>query len=64
MLDKIQALQSTLRPSEQRVAQAVLSQPHQIVELSIAALAAQAGVSEPTVTRFSRSVGCGGVREL
>lgn len=64
MLDKIQALQSTLRPSEQRVAQEVLAQPHQTVELSIAALAAQAGVSEPTVMRFCRALGCSGYQEF
>lgn len=64
MLDKIQELQTTLRPSEQRVAQQVLAQPHQTVELSIAALAAQAGVSEPTVMRFCRALGCSGYQEF
>ena len=34
------------------------------VHSSNAELARRAGVSEPTVTRFSRSVGCRGVREL
>jgi len=34
------------------------------VHASSAALAQRAGVSEPTVTRFSRAVGCRGVREL
>ena len=34
------------------------------VHASNGALAQRAGVSEPTVTRFSRAVGCRGVREL
>ena len=64
MLAKIHALYATLRPSEQRVAHEVLTQPRQIVKLSIAALAAQAHVSEPTVMRFCRAVGCSGFQEL
>lgn len=53
-----------LRPAEQRVADAVLSDVHFAVHASNGDLARRAGVSEPTVTRFSRAVGCGGVREL
>jgi DNA-binding MurR/RpiR family transcriptional regulator len=54
----------TLRPAEQRVAETVLADVHFAVHSSNGDLARRAGVSEPTVTRFSRAVGCGGVREL
>jgi RpiR family carbohydrate utilization transcriptional regulator len=54
----------TLSPSEQRVATALLADVDFAVHSSNAELARRAGVSEPTVTRFSRSVGCRGVREL
>lgn len=55
---------TTLRPAEQRVADTVLADVHFAVHSSNGELARRAGVSEPTVTRFSRAVGCGGVREL
>jgi RpiR family transcriptional regulator, carbohydrate utilization regulator len=55
---------ATLRPAEQRVAETVLADVNFAVHSSNGELARRAGVSEPTVTRFSRSVGCGGVREL
>ena len=55
---------ATLRPAEQRVADIVLADVNFAVHSSNGELARRAGVSEPTVTRFSRAVGCGGVREL
>jgi DNA-binding MurR/RpiR family transcriptional regulator len=55
---------AALSPSEQAVADAVLSDVRGAVEASIAVVAAKAGVSQPTVTRFCRSVGCVGVRDL
>ena len=53
-----------LRPAEQRVAEAVLQNLSGAVEDSSAALAERAGVSEPTVTRFCRALGCEGVRDF
>ena len=60
----IKQIGPTLSRSEQRVATAVLNDVDFAVHSSNAELAHRAGVSEPTVTRFSRSVGCRGVREL
>lgn len=54
----------SLRPAERRVASAVLADVGFAVHSSSAELARQAGVSEPTVTRFSRAVGCKGLRDL
>ena len=54
----------SLRPAERRVAEAILADVGLAVHGSSADIARQAGVSEPTVTRFSRAVGCRGVREL
>lgn len=53
-----------LSPSEQRVATALLADVEFAIHASNAELARRARVSEPTVTRFSRSVGCRGVRDL
>jgi len=54
----------SLRPSERRVAEAVLADVNFAVHSANGGLARRAGVSEPTVTRFSRAVGCTGLREL
>lgn len=53
-----------LSRAEQSVADAVLSDVPRAVEASNAELAIRAGVSQPTVTRFCRSVGCEGVRDF
>lgn len=53
-----------LRPAEQRVAVMILADVGFAVHASSGELAHQAGVSEPTVTRFSRAVGCRGLRDL
>jgi len=53
-----------LRPSERRVAEAILADVDFALHSANGELARRAGVSEPTVTRFSRAVGCAGVREL
>jgi RpiR family carbohydrate utilization transcriptional regulator len=53
-----------LRPSERRVAEAILADVNFALHSANGQLARRAGVSEPTVTRFSRAVGCVGVREL
>ncbi|MBW7921752.1 MAG: MurR/RpiR family transcriptional regulator [Rubellimicrobium sp.] len=53
-----------LSPAEQSVADTVLADVRGVVEESNAAIAARAGVSEPTVTRFCRTIGCSGVRDF
>lgn len=55
---------SELRPAERRVADIVLDDVKYAVDASNAALAQRAGVSEPTVTRFCRAIGCEGVRDF
>jgi RpiR family transcriptional regulator, carbohydrate utilization regulator len=60
----IRQIAPTLRPAERRVADAILADVGLAVHGSSGDIARQAGVSEPTVTRFSRAVGCRGVREL
>jgi RpiR family transcriptional regulator, carbohydrate utilization regulator len=53
-----------LRPAEQSVADAVLSDVQMAVDASNAEIALRAGVSQPTVTRFCRAIGCNGVRDF
>lgn len=53
-----------LRPAEQAVADAVLADVRGATRASSSQIAARAKVSEPTVTRFCRAVGCEGLRDL
>ncbi|MFT4129072.1 MAG: MurR/RpiR family transcriptional regulator [Labrys sp. (in: a-proteobacteria)] len=53
-----------LRPAERRVADVVLEDVEAAVAASNGELARRAGVSEPTVTRFCRAIGCEGVRDF
>lgn len=64
MLTRIEAIRPELRKSERKVADIVLAQPNRIITTSIAVLADKAGVSEPTVIRFCRAIGCNGFQEL
>lgn len=49
-----------LRKSERKVAEYVLSKPNDVIHMRIVDLAQEAHVSEPTVVRFCRAVGCDG----
>lgn len=62
LMARIDAASRTLPPSEASVAAAVMGAPAETVGMSIAALAEKVGVSEPTVARFSKSLGYSGFR--
>ena len=64
VIAQIKAAYDGLRPAERRVADVVLDEVRFAVDASNAELARRAGVSEPTVTRFCRAVGCQGVRDF
>lgn len=64
LLDRIQALIDTLRPSEQSVARFVLRHPNMVIGLSFTEIAARAGVSQPTVARFCVAAGFSGYRDF
>jgi RpiR family carbohydrate utilization transcriptional regulator len=57
MLSRIEQNRHALSAAERRVADWVLANPQRVVALPLAQIAAAAGVSEPTVVRFCRSVG-------
>lgn len=64
LLKKTTAIVGDLNPSEAKVARYVLSSPSKVVRQSIAFLAQAAEVSEPTVMRFCRSLGCKGYQDF
>lgn len=64
MLGKIRSADGALSRSERKVADKVLECPEKIVEASIQQLAKMAEVSEPTVVRFCRAIGCDGYHDF
>lgn len=60
LLERLVHADDVLRPSEVKVARAVLEYPAAVVRMSMVALAARAGVSEPTVMRFCTGLGFDG----
>lgn len=56
MLEKIQLKLEQLSKSERKVADIILASPERAIHSSIATLAVEANVSEPTVNRFCRSM--------
>ena len=64
ILSQIKDSYPELRPAERRVADVVLADVNFSVDASNAEIARRADVSEPTVTRFCRAIGCEGVRDF
>jgi len=64
IVTRISRSSATLSPAEQKVAQMVLGDLTQAAAGSIRTLAGRAGVSEASVTRFAKTMGCRDVREL
>ncbi|MDA9371685.1 SIS domain-containing protein [Porticoccaceae bacterium] len=55
---------TTLRKSERKVAEFVLKDPLTVIRMRIVDLAQHSDVSEPTVVRFCRAVGCNGFQDF
>jgi glucokinase len=64
ILGQIRRARSELSPAELRVADLVLAQPRSVLNDPIAEIARAAGVSQPTVIRFCRSLGCEGLSDF
>ncbi|UAW98363.1 transcriptional regulator HexR [Halopseudomonas nanhaiensis] len=64
LLQHIAASRQQLRKSELKVADHVLAQAAQVMHSSMADLAREVGVSEPTIVRFCRAIGCTGFQDL
>jgi RpiR family carbohydrate utilization transcriptional regulator len=64
VIDEIEAQRLQLSPSERRVADYVLRQGEAVLRKSLATIADEAGVSEPTVLRFCRALGSTGLPDF
>lgn len=57
-------MQPGFSKSNRRIAMGILGEPHRFVEQPIEELAIWLQVSAPTITRFARTVGCEGLKDL
>lgn len=64
LTERIQNAALQMRKSEKKVADYVLTNLSDVINMRIVDLAAQADVSEPTVVRFCRAVGCDGFQDF
>ena len=64
ILTDISAAIPSLRKSEVKVAEYVLKYAQQVIHMRIVDLAQEAQVSEPTIVRFCRAIGCNGFQEF
>lgn len=64
LTERIQNASVRMRKSEKKVADYVLTNLSDVINMRIVDLAAQADVSEPTVVRFCRAVGCDGFQDF
>lgn len=64
MLEVIRLIRPDLRKSDRKVADALLENPHRILNATVAETAEIAEVSQPTVIRFCSAIGCDGFQDL
>ncbi|MBL0313518.1 MAG: SIS domain-containing protein [Holophagaceae bacterium] len=64
MLNRIQSLNSEFSRSERKIADVVLRRAAQVASAPVAQIAKWADVSQPTVVRFCRRLGCKGVTDF
>lgn len=64
VLELIRSRLGDLSASERRVGELALARPHLVTHAPISQIATAAGVSQPTVMRFCRSLGCSGLQDF
>src|SRR5688572_18724370 len=64
ILPRLERMMDSMTRSEIRIAKRLLAAPNEFVRSSVRAIAADLEVSEPTILRFCRAVGCEGFKDL
>ena len=64
ILPRLEGMMDSMTRSEVRIAKRMLAAPGEFVRSSVRSVAADLGVSEPTILRFCRTVGCEGFKDL
>lgn len=63
-LGLIRSYYPSLTPAEQRIADFILSNPREVIYMSVTELAEKCGVGDGTVVRFAQDIGLSGYQEL
>jgi len=64
ILPRLEHMMDSMTRSEVKIAKRLLASPSEFVHSSVRAVAADLDVSEPTILRFCRAVGCEGFKDL
>ena len=64
ILPRLEGMMDSMTRSEVRIAKRMLAAPGEFVRSSVRSVAADLEVSEPTILRFCRTIGCEGVKDL
>lgn len=64
IIEIVRVLRPDLRKSDRKVADALLENPHRILNSTVSETAEIANVSQPTVIRFCAAVGCDGYQDF
>lgn len=64
IFERIRSSMDQMRPSERKVADYILNQPEKAISQGISAMAADSGISDPTVLRFCRAIGYDGFQDF
>src|SRR3569833_2764362 len=64
ILPRLEGMMDAMTRSEVRIAKQILAAPDDFVRSSVRSVAADLGVSEPTILSFCRTVGCEGFKDL
>ena len=64
ILPRLEGMMDSMTRSEVRIAKRILAAPNDFVRSSVRSVAADLGVSEPTILRFCRAIGCEGCKDL
>ena len=64
ILPRLEGMMDSMTRSEVRIAKRMLAAPGEFVRSSVRSVAADLGVSEPTILRFCRTIGCEGFKDL
>ncbi|MDE2286631.1 MAG: bifunctional transcriptional regulator/glucokinase [Burkholderiales bacterium] len=64
LVERVQHMHGKLSPAERRVADLVINHPRTLIGDPVGEIARKANVSQPTVIRFCRSLGCQGLTDF
>jgi len=64
ILPRLETMMDSMTRAEVKIARRILAAPNDFVRASVRSAAADLGVSEPTILRFCRAVGCDGFKDL